>query len=1107
MQNFSIVINKFLLVFVLLIMSFSAFSQVTTSSISGVVTDAKGEELPGATVVALHTASGSRYGTVTNAFGRYTLPAVRVGGPFSITVTFTGFDPKTQDGIFTSLGTAANVDFSIAEAGVTIGEVTVTALRNDVFSSDRTGAAQTFGKNMLATVPIIGSRNISDITKYNPNGNGKSFGGQDSRLNNFTVDGSSFNNGFGLGTESQAGGRNGTTAISLDAIEEVQVNVAPFDVRQSGFVGSGINAVTRSGTNDFSGSVYFTTRDNSKTFNGSKAAGNDVTIGKFNEKVTGFRLGGPIIKDKLFFFVNAEIFNKVEPATAFVADGSSNPGTKTRVAKADLDGLSSFLKTKYNYETGAYENFDNEVASAKFLARIDYNISNAHKLSLRYTHHNSTGDFMISNSASLGAGARRTNTESMAYQNSGYVLNDNTRSIVTELNSTFSDKIHNSFIIGYDLQDEDRAYTAAPFPTVDILKDGKNYISFGFDPFTPDNKLNYGNFHATNNVSVYLNKHTITVGANYEKYKSNNSFFPGSNGVYIFNSLDDFYAAANSTADTSPVKINTFQYRYSALEQGADPVQVLKVNKFDIYGQDEFQVTKRLKLTAGVRLGAISFGQTALENTKISELAFNGIDEARGYKINTATLPKTKILFEPRFGFNFDVLGNKKTQLRGGTGVFTGRPPYVWVSNQIGNNGILTGFIEGKATTKYAFRPDATSFTPATPTLPSTFDIAATDPNYKFPQIWKTSIAVDQKLPLGLVASVELLYNKNVNAINYWNANMELAADTARFKGPDNRVRFPASGLSGAASTNAIRANDNVSNAIVMTTTNQGSYTGVTLKLEYPNKNGFYGMVAYTKSMANDLMSAGSIASGSWTGVKTVNGNNNLDLARADGDLPNRMIGLLGYRLDYGKKFGGATSITLGYIGEESGRYSFAIAGDMNGDGVRDNELLYVPNSASEMVFKKNEIKDAAGVVVKTFTPEEQQAAFDAFINQDKYLSTMRGKYTERNGAILPWLHRFDLSLVQEVAIKGKKNRNALQFRFDILNFGNLVSDKFGVGNIKVTERPITFASVTADGTPEYRFATTGTGTNTSLITSSLSSGTNASDVWSAQFGVRYIFN
>ncbi len=1088
--------------------TFSVLGQVTTSAISGVVSDDKGSGLPGATVIAIHEPTGTKYGTTTRVDGNYNLVNLRVGGPYKVTISFVGFSPKAEEGIFTSLGSNNIVNFKMLEEGKALNEVVVTASRGGIFGSGKTGTSTTINKQALQTLPTIGSRSINDFTKYNPQGNGRSFGGQDSRLNNFSIDGSVFNNGFGLGSSAQAGGRTGSTAISLDAIEELTVNVAPFDVRQSGFVGAGLNAITRSGSNNLSGSVYHSFRNESKTFNGTAARDIPVKIGKFNESIYGFRLGGALIKNKLFFFINGETQRRVEPVNvsgvAYIAKESTNPGTPTRVATADLNTVTSLLKSKYNYDTGPFEAYDDETKSDKFMARLDYNLSDIHKVTVRYTFHKSQDYVPISNSTSAGFGNRIT-TNSMSYKNSGYLIQDNTSSIVAEINSN-KGRMANNFIIGYDKQNEDRAYAGAVFPTIDILNNGSTYISAGMDPFTPDNKLNYGTFHITNNLTLFAGKHTITLGANYEKYKSNNLFFPASNGVWVFNSLDDFTKSANGDAS---IVANKFQYRYSALEGGVAPLQVLKVNKFDLYAQDDIQLNSRFKLSYGIRAGIVSFGNTALENPTISAQQYKDLG-GNAYKVNTGTLPGTKILWEPRIGFNYDLKGDQTVQIRGGAGIFTGRPPYVFVSNQIGNNGILTGFIDQANTKAYPFLGDPTAYRPTTPTLPSTFDIAATDPNYRFPQVAKINLAVDQKIfNGGLIASVDLLYNKFLNSVLYWDANLEPA--TAVFTGPDTRSRFPGSGLTAANFNNAVRINDNVSRAAVMKSTNKGSNYSATFKLEKPWNNGFYAMLAYTYSKTQDLMSAGSIASGSWTGARSIEGNNKLGLAYGDNDLPHRVVGAMSYKLNYGKDHA-STTVSLGYIGGTgTSRYSYTIGGDMNGDGVAGNELFFVPNKASDLTFTTTTI---GGI---SYTAAQQAAYLDEFIDQDPYLKKMRGQYTQRNAAILPWLNQFDLSVIQEFHVKAFGKRNTFQIRADIQNVGNLLNSNFGIGRFTNNTTPINFVSVSAAGVPTYRLnqqtvkrlTADGKYVQTSVepLKNSFQYRSSQQDVWNGQLMLRYIFN
>ena len=1081
-----------------LFVTITSFGQITTSTLSGVVKNEKGEVLVGATVHAVHQPTGSEYKSSSNKSGFYTIPAVRVGGPYVIHVSYVGYKKNEVTDINTALGLTTNVNVVLIDDSKSLKEVVVVGIKNNVFSKDKTGASQQFGRRELQTIPITGARTIDGITKYNPFGSGSSFGAQDSRLNNFTIDGSQFNNGFGLGSSAQAGGRTGSSAISLDAIDQLQVNIAPFDIRQSGFVGAGINAVTRSGTNKIEGSYYRTERDNSSRYVGNKAYGVPVTASKFDEKVQGFRLGAPIIKNKLFIFGNYEELTKTEPGTTWTSAGSPLGGAQpTRVQYNDLKGLSDFMKEKFNYTTGPWEGYSNTNSSKKFLVRVDWNINDKNKLTARYVHHNSDAEINISNSQSAGAGNRTTQFNSMSFKNSGYIIMDNTRSAVLELNSKLSNTLHNNLIIGYDKQIEDRAYMSDVFPTIDIA-DGTsarvNYISTGFDPFTPGNKLDYNTFHITNNLTKYANKHTLTAGVNFEKYQSNNLFFPASNGVYIFNSLNDFYTAANQSlangGKPSTLAPFRFQYRYSALPGAVDPMQTLKSTRLDVYGQDEYQVNDKLKLTAGLRVAVIDFENTALENSLVTAMTF-----ANGEKFNTGVLPKTQTLLEPRLGFNYNVKGESKTQFRGGTGVFTGRPPYVFVSNQVGNNGVLTGFIDvsGAAAAGYGFTANPEKhFIPSTPTLPSTFDLAFTNPNYKFPQVWKTNIAVDQKLPLGLIGSVEYLYNKNINAVHYYNANLK--APVGNFSGVDTRALY-------ARTDAGVRVNNNVSMGAVLTDNDETYYNALSVKLEKPYTKGFFGSVAYTKSNAKDFMSAGSIASGSWQSVRSVNGNNNPLLSNSDFLVPDRAVGLLGYRIEYGKKgYGAATSITLGYVGQRSGSFTYIVAGDLNGDRVNNNELIFVPNKGSDIKFAP------LTVGTRVYTEAEQQAAFDAYIGQDDYLSTRRGQYAERNSSFLPWLHRFDLSVTQDFFVNVKGQRNTIQLRFDILNFGNMVDNKWGVSQRATNPTILTYNSV-VNNEPVYRLATQkfADGT-TGLLRDTYSRNSSVFDVWTAQFGIRYIF-
>ncbi|WP_136667298.1 TonB-dependent receptor [Flavobacterium sp. H122] len=1089
----------------LFFLSISVFAQVTKSSISGTVKSSKGETLPGVNVEIKHIPSGTKYYANTDFNGAYSAPAVKPGGPYTVKASFIGYKPSIVEEVNAPLGSSITVNLILVDELTKLDEVVVTTTRsNRTFSKNRNGASQQFSNREINAVPVLGSRSIAAVTKYNANaGSGGTFGGQDSRLNNVTIDGSVFNNGFGLGSEAQAGGRTGSTAISLDAIEQIQVNIAPYDVRQTGFTGSGINAVTRSGSNEIEGSVYHSFRSNDKTFVGTKAGDVEIVPAKFEEKIWGARIGAPIIKDKLFFFGSFETVDKSSPATNWTSTGSPLGGAQVSAPTyTEMQSLSNYLGTNFNYQTGPWENFDAISTSKKFLGRLDWNINNDHKLTMRYVHHDSGSDELISNSTSLGQGNRRTNANSMAYKNSGYVIEDNTRSIVLELDSKLSEKWSNNFMAGFDKQIEDRGLQGSFFPTVDVKNGANNYISFGLDPFTPGNKLNYSTLHFTNNITGLFGKHTLLFGANYERFKSENLFFPGSNGVYIFDSLQDFYDAADESLALGGLpSVNNlpsrFQFRYSALNGGAEPMQIMKSDKIDLYAQDEYKVYDNFKLTFGLRVSRISFEDTALENPAVTGMTFMD-----GQKFNTGEMSKTQYLFEPRIGFNLDVDGKSNTQVRGGTGIFTGRPPFVFLSNAIGNNGVLTGFVDvsganvgtgGYNGTGYGFTANPNQyFIPSTPTLPTTFDLAFTDRNFKFPQVWKSNVALDQRLPFGFIGTVEGIFSKNINAVHYYNANLDAPVGT--FSGVDDRPRY-------ARNDNGVRINDNVSNAIVLTNTDEGYFYSTTFKLEYPYKNGLWGSFAYTHSSAYDLLSAGSIASGSWTGARSVLGNNDLSVSLSNNNTPHRLVGVLGYKIDYGKTYGGSTSINLGYIGEKTSPFTYSYGGDMNGDRINNNDLIFVPLRGSDIRFQPLTV----GSVV--YSEADQQAAYDRYIEQDPYLSTRRGQYAERNAVELPMLHRIDLSVTQDFYIKIAGKKNAFQFRADILNFTNLLNNDWGISKRATNTNVLNYRTTNASNVPFFQLATqTNPDGSRELIRQTFQKNASINDVWQAQFTLRYTF-
>lgn len=1062
---------------------------VTTASIDGVVVDAERTPRAGASVMAVHVPSGTTYGTITRSDGRFSLPGMRVGGPYRLTVSYIGYETQVMENISLNLGVSTDIQIVLREAAITLDGLTVTA-PGAIFSSERTGAATSVSRDALETMPTI-SRRIEDFARLTPQysgaGFGFSFAGQDNRLNNLTIDGSYFNNSFGLA--GQPGDRTNVAPISLDAIEQVHVNIAPYDVRQGNFVGAGINTVTRSGTNQFRGSLYQQYRNESLV--GTNARDLKVDPGTFRFNHFGGWLSGPIVQNKLFFFVSLENEGLTEPATTFLANPGGQPieGGVTRVQASELDALSSYLATNFGYETGPYQGYDHETPATRFLAKVDYNIDARNKLSLRYTHLDSNTDVLASNSSSLGFGNRRSNPDALNFRNTNYIIQENIRSVVGEVNSMIGDNMANNLIIGYTHQDESRDSRGTFFPMVDILEGGSTYTSFGFEPFTPNNELRYGSFQLQNNFTIFGARHALTFGVSAERYRSENVFFPGSQSVYTYASLDDFYTDANDHLDnpnrtTSPVELQRFQVRWSNIPGQEKPIQPLEVFYAGVYAQDQWQVLDNLKLTMGARLDVPFFGDTGFENAEVDNLSFRD-EDGNTVRYSTSKLPDANLLFSPRLGFNWDVRGNQTTQVRGGSGIFTGRPAYVWISNQIGENGVLTGFEQINDTDQRPFNPDPNHYKPTSVTgePASSYGLAFTNPDFRFPQLWRNNIAVDQMLPLGLIGTGEFMYSRDVNGIYYINAN--LAPANTQFAGVDDRPRW----------TTGNRINSNITSAVVMKNQNDGYSWNVAASLERPFTSGAYVKAAYSYGEAKNTVNPGSIAFGSWNNNPHAGDPNNPGLGFAFTSPGHRVFLAGSYRADYLQW--GATTVSLFWQGYTAGNASYTFAGDINGDGGTSNDLIYIHADQSEMNFEEY---TSGGT---TFTAQQQAAAWDAFIAQDPYLSANRGRYAERNAAFLPMVYRADLSLAQEVHTQFLNNRNGLQLRLDFLNVANLLNKNWGVGERFVTTQPLISAGADAEGRAQYRLRNIGG----ELISESFQQTAGISDVYRVQLSVRYTFN
>ena len=1080
---------------------------VTTGALSGRVIQKQTQTpMAGVRVRALHLPSGTAYQALTRADGRYSIPGMRVGGPYTVTATTIGYAPQNQPGVMIQLGVTQDVAFEIVPAAVQLAAVSVTAQSAGVLSQNRSGAATTVGREALENLPTV-SRSINDFTKLTPQASGSSFAGQDTRLNNITVDGSYFNNSFGLG--SQPGARTNVSPIPLDAIDQVQVNVAPFDVRQGNFVGAGVNAVTKSGTNTFSGSVYRLTRSQDNV--GTQAGALTVNPGTFSFSQWGARLGGPIIKNKLFFFVNYETDENERPGSLFTANTGTEPavGNKTRVLESDLTTLSAFLKDKLDYNTGSFQGYPFLTPSNRFIGKIDFNANDNNKFSFRYNQLNSNTDVLASGSNAIGFGNRNSSTQALSFQNSNYVILENSKSYVGEWNSQLSSNISNNMIAGYTTNDESRTPPGGLFPIVDILNGGTTYTSFGTEAFTPFNELRYNTLQFQNNLTISTAKHDVSVGVTAQRYRSENSFYPGSQSAYVYNSLQDFYTdvndyIANPNRTTSPITLNRFQLRYANIPgQTRPPLQKLDVIYAGAYIQDEVRVSPRFKLTMGLRVDVPRFKKTGASNSAVPQLAFRDEIGATS-RYTTDQMPEAKPLWSPRFGFNWNARGDRETQVRGGSGVFTGSPPYVWISNQIGQNGILSGFDNIANTTARPFNPDPTRYAPTSVSgaPAASYELNVTDPNYKFPQVWRTNLAIDQQLPWGVVGTVEYLYNQDVNGAYYINAN--LPAPNSSFGGPDQRPRWN-------TANNGNRINPNITANYVLKNQSVGSSYNISASVEKAFNRGFFAKAAYAYGSARNTVDPGSTAAGNFNGNFVSTNPNAPNVAYSSGWSGHRAFLVMSYKKQY---FGfGATGVSVFNELRSIGNSSYVLPGDLNGDGA-NNDLIYVAKNLNEMSFTPYSVTAAGAVtttasaIARTFSAAEQVTAWNSYINQDPYLKKRRGMYAERGAVFLPTLFRSDLSITQDLFGKLGGQENKVQLRLDILNFGNMLNKNWGGGQRLVTTNPLvttSAATLAAGGTPTFRLANIPG--STKLIDQTYQRTSNLADVWSMQIGLRYIFN
>ena len=1049
-------------------MLFSAFmavlasllnAQVTTSSMSGKVV-ASGESVIGATIQAIHEPSGTRYGTVTNVDGRFTLQGMRVGGPYKVEVSYVGYQSAVYNGIRLQLGETYPLNVNLNESTELLGEVVITGKTG--VEASRTGAATSFNLNKIENLPTI-SRSVTDITRLTPqatvNSNGAiSFAGANNRYNSFQIDGAMNNDVFGLTSNGTNGGQASTEPVSLETIEQIQVNIAPYDVRQSGFTGGGVNAITKSGTNVFHGSAYF--YGNNQNLIGTTAGKLDEgekreKYQKQNDYQWGFTFGGPIIKNKLFFFANYEKVDKSYPTSNNIGDGSV---VTAESAKKILDHLKDLTGGSYSAN---FDKLDVFTRSDKVGAKIDWNINERNKFTARYSY----------------VGAEKLNfsrsEKSLSASDQGYVFNSKTHSFVAELNSRIGDQFNNELRASYVRVRDSRDPQGDPFPYISISKVDNGTVYLGTEYSSCANSLNQDILSLTNNFNWLLGNHNITFGTHNELYTFENLFIQNLYGGYSFSTLDDFlnnkiYSYNYGQSIESVTGTSKYAPNFSAMQLG-------------FYAQDKWDVTDRFNFTYGVRMDIPLFLDAPTENK-----TFNAWEVAKKYGVSTDRKISSSPLISPRIGFRWYLTENRNTVLRGGVGVFTGRIPFVWLSNSFSNTGVefMKYYLNQSAINalgnNFYFNTNPNTqyemLQNATPTATTEVDVFSKD--FKFSQNLRTNLALETVLPGDVKLTLEGIYSKTLNDIVYRNINAEETGNT--LGGTYSSLSFDQRPLYNKTINSAY------TRVVLLDNTSKGYTYNLSAKLEKSFKFGLDAMVAYTFGQSKSVNSGGSsVAWSNYQYNETTGRSNDPELSYSDYNIPHRVVASLTYGKEYAKHF--KTSVSLIYQGQTGSPFNVCYYGDVNTDGGTGNDLIFIPTDAQidAMDFK----------ATSALTADQQRADLKAFLSGARYLKDHRGEYFERNSANMPFEHHFDLRIAQDYKFKVGERMHKLQLTFDIMNVGNLLNREWGVEHYLSNN---SYSPITYSGSGKYQY-TYGADYDPFSISDFYSR-------WRAQIGLKYTF-
>lgn len=1047
--------KKNLLLALFFLSSFACFSQVTTSSISGIVTSKEGEPLFSATIVVKNMSSGTLSGNTAREDGRFNINGLRVGGPYTVTVSFVGYDNYVEENVYLTLGKDYRIDVKLNTNAQVLKEVVITS--NTVFNSDKTGTGTNIDKKKLENLPTV-SRNFEDFTRLTPQANFRNgnltVAGLGNRFNDLRIDGAYNSDPYGRNPNGQNGGQTGVNPVSIDAIEQVQVNLSPYEITQSGFGGASINAVTRSGSNKFAGSVYYFLRN--EKISGKTPVDDDATnrekLSPFNTLQTGFRLGGPIIKDKLFFFINGEIGQSDAPL-------QYKPGTsQSIIPAAEMNRVKDHLIKTFNYNPGPWEDVSGNPKNYKILGRVDWNINAKNTLMARF---HSTQGRSITN-------ILRDNVRAQ-FENLPRGQVSTTNSFSLELNSTISSKINNTLrLSSTSVNDNRQPNDGVLFPAIDIRTPTYRIEAGGY----PDiDKLKNNVTTLTDNITFYKGKHTFTTGFQVEKTYTYSQRVPQNYGYYRYASVNDFVNG----------KLFNVQRSYPKTGNPEDITADFNFYVASIYAQDEFQAGKNLKLTYGLRLDAPFMPDAA---RAIPEIDNNPLFS--GYK--TGVMPKTKIHWNPRVSFNYDVNGKGATQLRGGVGLFMGRINASIFAGMFQENGLLTSYSVNATVAKplkFEANPLAQPTYSQLTGLPETnarYQVNLMDNNRRFLQLLRGNFAVDQKLPGGIIATFEVLYSKLLNDNSFTNLNLGKPIGT--LEGADNRPLY----------NTAVPIDARFNEVTYISTQSDAQSFTSTLQLQKSFSNGSFMSLAYTNTSAkNKFESVSVFNTTNWQRQLHINGLNTLEPSISRDQIAHRIIGVFGFTVNQGIFKKHNLKLNMVYSGSSGTPFSYVYANDPADVtvGNQSNTLIFIPRTASDIVLSDPTKWDA----------------LNRFIENDEYLSKHRGEYAQRNGPKMPWEHTLDLRIAQDINFKIKDKIHTVQFTFDVANFTNMLNKKWGH---RYTEAGPGFYEVLnfrgyVAGTKQPIYSFGDTQKNGYIINDDVSEVLSASR-WLGQFGVRYSF-